>query len=194
MHKFIAFSLQYIRKFQVLDFIPLLAIRIYLIPVLLIGAKSKILHFPETVAWLGGPLSEGGLALPFPTLMAILASATEAGGALLLGLGLATRLISFQLIIFMCVAGLTVHWVHGWSVIATKTAESTLRLDAFMQWLAANFPARYNYVTELGDPVMLNNGVEFTVTYIIMLFVLLFFGGGRFVSLDYWINRHYQKK
>jgi uncharacterized membrane protein YphA (DoxX/SURF4 family) len=41
----------------------------------------------------------------------------------------------------------------------------------------------------LGDPVALNNGIEFTVTYAIMVLVLFFFGGGRYVSLDYWIGK-----
>ena len=32
-----------------------------------------------------------------------------------------------------------------------------------------------------------NNGVEFAVTYILMLLILFFCGGGRFLSLDYWV-------
>jgi hypothetical protein len=58
-----------------------------------------------------------------------------------------------------------------------------------MAWLAQEFPGRFNYVTELGDTVALNNGVEFTVTYAIMIIVLFFFGGGRYVSVDYWVGK-----
>ena len=37
--------------------------------------------------------------------------------------------------------------------------------------------------------MVLNNGIEFTVTYLIMLAVLFFYGGGRLVSLDYWLAK-----
>jgi len=34
-----------------------------------------------------------------------------------------------------------------------------------------------------------SNGIEMAVTYSIMLIILLFTGGGKFLSLDYWISR-----
>ena len=37
--------------------------------------------------------------------------------------------------------------------------------------------------------MVLNNGIEFAVTYLIMLFALLFTGGGRYVSVDYYLSR-----
>lgn len=92
-------------------------------------------------------------------------------------------------IFLMSVASAMVHWKHGWDAIATGSMEATLRLNGFIEWLAANFPGRYNYITELGDPVMLNNGMEFAATYFVMLLVLLVYGGGRYVSLDYWLAR-----
>ena len=52
---------------------------------------------------------------------------------------------------------------------------------------------RDSYITELGDPVMLNNGMEFAATYFVMLLVLLVYGGGRYVSLDYWLKRAVNK-
>lgn len=52
-----------------------------------------------------------------------------------------------------------------------------------------NFPGRYNYITELGDPVILNNGMEFSATYFIMLLALLIYGGGKYVSVDYWLKK-----
>ncbi|WP_419204586.1 DoxX family protein [Bordetella trematum] len=170
------------------DFIALLAIRLYLLPVLYVGAHAKVTGFQGTVAWFAQPVAEGGLGLPWPLLMAGLATATEVAGCILLALGLFTRLVSIPLIVTMTVAGLMVHGSHGWAAIAPKSAESAQRMDAFMGWLAHTFPGRFNYITELGDPIILNNGVEFTVTYAIMLLVLLFHGGGRYVSLDYWLD------
>ena len=35
-----------------------------------------------------------------------------------------------------------------------------------------------------------NNGIEFAVTYILMLFILLFSGGGKFLSLDFWVSKN----
>mgnify|MGYP001170565104 CR=1 FL=1 len=32
------------------------------------------------------------------------------------------------------------------------------------------------------------NGIEFAVTYSLMLCMLLFLGGGRYLSLDYWVS------
>ena len=37
--------------------------------------------------------------------------------------------------------------------------------------------------------VILNNGIEFAVTYAVMLLALIAQGGGRYVSLDYWAMR-----
>ena len=35
---------------------------------------------------------------------------------------------------------------------------------------------------------MLNGGMDFAVTYFIMLFTLLLYGCGRYVSVDHWLN------
>jgi uncharacterized membrane protein YphA (DoxX/SURF4 family) len=179
-------ALEYAKRF---DFLALLSVRLYLLPVLYVGAHAKIKGFDGVVEWFGSPASQGGLDLPMPYLMALLATGTEAAGFVCIALGLLTRVISIPLVILMTVAGLSVHWSHGWAAIAGKTAEASMRLDGLMAWLAQEFPGRFNYVTELGDPVALNNGIEFTVTYAIMVLVLFFFGGGRYVSLDYWIGK-----
>jgi uncharacterized membrane protein YphA (DoxX/SURF4 family) len=42
--------------------------------------------------------------------------------------------------------------------------------------------------------VILNNGIEFGVTYLIMLLTLLFTGGGRFTSVDYFLSRLWPAK
>jgi putative oxidoreductase len=172
-----------------LNFVVPLAIRLYLLPIFMDGAHSKIIGFSQLVTWFGAPHAQGGLGMPAPLLMAFLATAAEAVGCVALALGLFTRLAVVPLLVTMSVAMMTVHWSHGWAAIAPKTMESTMRLQAFMDWLSQNFPGRFNYITELGDPVILNNGIEFTVTYLIMLATLFFWGGGRYVSLDYWISK-----
>ncbi|ADO46344.1 DoxX family protein [[Enterobacter] lignolyticus] len=171
------------------DFIALLLIRLYLIPVIFAGAHAKVLGFSGTVAWFAQPTAEGGLGLPFPWLLAFLATSTEVLGLICITLGLFTRIIAIPMIVVMSVASLMVHWSHGWLAIASNTMESSQRMTAFLQWLIENFPGRYNYITQLGDPVILNNGIEFSATYFIMLLVLLVYGGGRYVSADYWLKK-----
>ena len=41
--------------------------------------------------------------------------------------------------------------------------------------------------------VVLNNGIEFAATYFVMLLALFFLGGGRFVSVDYWMARSFRQ-
>jgi len=47
----------------------------------------------------------------------------------------------------------------------------------------------YGWLAEKGSLVVLNNGIEFAVTYLVMLLSLFFTGGGRFVSVDYYLSR-----
>jgi uncharacterized membrane protein YphA (DoxX/SURF4 family) len=47
----------------------------------------------------------------------------------------------------------------------------------------------YDWLTDKGAIVILNNGIEFAATYFIMLLSLFFTGAGRYVSLDYWIAK-----
>ncbi|QUM85532.1 DoxX family protein [Moritella sp. 28] len=176
-------------KCKKFDFLALLAIRLYLIPVIYVGAHSKVVGFEGTVAWFGASAADGGLNLPFPVLLAFIATATEVIGLICIALGLFTRLMSIPMIIMMSAASAMVHWSHGWLAIADGHAESSIRLSNFITWLAENFPGRYNYITELADPVMLNNGMEFGITYFVMLMVLFFYGGGRYVSADYWLKK-----
>jgi len=63
-------------------------------------------------------------------------------------LGLFTRLVSIPLVLTRTVAGLSVHWSHGWAAIAGKTTQSTFRLQAVMEGLAQNFSGRFNYITQ----------------------------------------------
>lgn len=178
---------QWLQKF---DWLGPLAIRLYLIPIFWIAGIEKLNHIDSTAAWFGN--EAWGLGLPFPYVMAYLASFIEIFGAALLVLGLGTRFICIPLLIVMFVAAYSVHWENGWLAIASQNSEAFQRLNEFLQWLKETHPQRHSFITELGKPVILNNGIEFAVTYIILLLSLFFSGGGRFISLDYWIGRYYR--
>lgn len=169
-----------------LDGLAPLALRLYLVPVFWMAGTHKISGMENTIQWFGNP--EWGLGLPYPWLMAHLAAYTEALGAILLLLGLATRWVSIPLMVTMLVAIFAVHWPNGWSAIADSGApEVAVRLDAAKDILREF--GNYGWLTEKGNFVILNNGVEFGVTYLLMLFALFFTGGGRYTSIDYYLSR-----
>ena len=173
-------------RLQYLDGLAPLALRLYLVPVFWMAGTQKIAGMENTIEWFGNP--EWGLGLPYPWLMAHLAAYTEAIGALLLLLGLATRWISIPLMVTMLVAIFAVHWDTGWAAIADSSAqEVAVRLGAAKEILREH--GNYTWLTEKGNFVVLNNGIEFGVTYFVMLLALLFTGGGRFTSVDYFLSR-----
>ncbi|MEH6580358.1 MAG: DoxX family protein [Halioglobus sp.] len=174
-----------------LDGLAPLALRLYLVPVFWMAGTQKLSGIESTIEWFGNP--DWGLGLPFPTLMAYMAAYTEAIGALLLLVGLATRWISIPLIVTMLVAVFAVHWGNGWAAIADSgTADVAVRLGAARELLQEH--GNYSWLTEKGSFVILNNGIEFAVTYLLMLFSLLFTGGGRYVSADYYLSRFFPAK
>jgi len=174
-----------------LDGLAPLALRLYLVPVFWMAGTHKIAGMEQTVEWFGNP--DWGLGLPFPYLLAHLAAYTEAIGALLLLLGLATRWISIPLMVTMLVAIFAVHWDQGWAAIADSSAqEVAVRLGAAKDILREH--GNYTWMTETGNFVVLNNGIEFAVTYLVMLLSLLFTGGGRYVSVDYYLSRRFLGK
>lgn len=169
-----------------LDGLAPLALRLYLVPVFWMAGTQKIANIDSTIEWFGNP--DWGLGLPAPELLAYLAAYTEAIGALLLLLGLATRWISIPLMATMLVAIFAVHWGNGWAAIADSgSQEVAVRLGAAKDILREH--GNYSWLTEKGAFVVLNNGIEFGVTYLVMLFSLLFTGGGRYVSVDYYLSR-----
>jgi len=182
-------------KLSALDFIPALLLRIYLAPIFWMAGTQKLAHFSDTVEWFGN--AEWGLGLPLPWLMAFLATAAELGGAIALVLGLALRWMCIPMMFTMLVAAFTVHWENGWLAIAEgmgvfanmRTMEAQQRLDEARQILMEH--GDWERLTEYGNLVILNNGVEFAVTYLIMLLALAFLGAGRYVSVDYWIRRRF---
>jgi len=179
-----------------LDGFAALALRLYLIPIFWMAGTHKYQSFADTVDWFGN--TDYGLGLPFPWLMAFLATSTELAGAVLLTLGLATRWISIPLMITMIVAAVTVHLPNGWQAIAdpsapfanTNVIDSAEKLAKAREILDAH--GNYDWLTSSGNFVVLNNGIEFAVTYFIMLFALFFMGGGRYVSVDYWLARKFK--
>jgi putative oxidoreductase len=112
------------------------------------AGKRKLEDIESIAGWFES------LEIPAPMLNAYLATYTEVIGAVLLVLGLATRLISIPLIITMIVAIKTVHWENGFAS---------------------------------GD-----NGYEIPLYFMLMLFVLLTFGAGKF-SLDHYIKKYVNK-
>ncbi|WP_372870399.1 DoxX family protein [Shewanella sp.] len=172
-----------------------LALRLYLAPVLMQAGYNKLAHFEDTAAWFGNP--DWGLGLPFPSLMAGLAAGTEFFGAILLILGLFTRLISIPLMVTMLVAAFTVHWQNGWLAIADPS--SWLANDQVMQSAERLSRAKeilqeygnYDYLTGSGNFVVLNNGIEFAITYFAMLLALFALGGGRYTSIDWYVGKRF---
>ncbi|AVT49886.1 HvfX family Cu-binding RiPP maturation protein [Shewanella baltica] len=170
-----------------------LALRIYLAPVLMQAGYNKLAHFDDTVAWFANP--NWGLGLPMPAVMAGLAAGTEFFGAILLLLGLATRLISIPLMVTMLVAAFTVHWPNGWLAIADgsswlandRVLEAGDKLAKAKEILQEH--GNYDWLTSSGNLAVLNNGIEFAATYFIMLLALFTLGGGRYTSLDYFIAK-----
>ncbi|MFT5760077.1 MAG: putative oxidoreductase [Alteromonadaceae bacterium] len=187
-----------LNKTRKIDFIAPLMLRMYLVPVFWMAGTKKIEGFEGIVEWFGN--SEWGLGLPFPFLMAILATATEFFGAIALFFGLAVRWFSIPLMFTMIVAAGTVHWDNGWQAITDPSApfanerviEASNKLAIVKEVLQEQ--TNYDYITSTGSVVMLNNGIEFSITYFIMLLALLFMGAGRYVSVDYWVERSLYKE
>lgn len=182
-----------------------LALRLYLAPIFWDAGTHKLNWGADVwwqrfsvqdsvIDWFG---SADGLSLPLPTLLAYLAAYAEFFGAILLLFGFATRWISIPLMITMMVAIFTVHWPHGWLAIAQgdgafateQTQQAVTRLQEATAFLQEQ--GYYDYYTEFGNFVVLNNGIEFPVTYLLMLLCLFFMGGGRYISADYWLARRF---
>jgi len=176
-----------------MDFLPLLLLRAYLVPVFWMAGVQKLNNFESTVSWFGN--SEWGLGLPLPLLMTVLVIIAELGGAILLAIGLAVRWVSIPMMFTMIVAATSVHLKNGWLAISTgqglfateRTMGAIERLDRMKAILKQH--GNYEWLTENGSVVILNNGIEFAATYFVMLLVLFFMGGGKYVGVDYWIER-----
>jgi len=147
-----------------------------------------------------------------------LAAWTEFIGGIALLLGLATRLMAIPLAVTMFVAAYAVHLDNGWPAIAPsnppavcvpaseahaastiferyikcynvneRTIEAAKRLGRARDILREH--GNYGYLNGSGSLVKLNSGIEFAATYFAMLIALLIIGGGRYLSLDYYLGR-----
>jgi len=174
-----------------------------------ITGLTSLLANPNIVQWFGN--TEWGLGLPFPALLANLAAWSEFLGGWFLLFGLLTRFVSIPLMVTMVIAMTTVHADNGWFAITPtnpdtspakvvswlgfkqgdismkNSTDTALRLGKMRDLLEENGNTEWLYGN--GPIVVLNNGIEFAMTYFIMLLALVFFGGGKFTSVDYYMRR-----
>ncbi|WP_286268668.1 HvfX family Cu-binding RiPP maturation protein [Thalassotalea hakodatensis] len=172
-----------------------------------------LLASDNVVNWFSN--AEWGLGLPYAEVLANLAAWTEFLGGWMLLIGLFTRLITLPLMFTMVVAATTVHLEHGWFAVApSNSAVSTanvldwlgidaaqrslensdqvyVRLNKMREILAEN--GNTDWLFEKGNIGVMNNGIELAATYFIMLLALLFIGGGRFTSADYYLYTYWLK-
>jgi uncharacterized membrane protein YphA (DoxX/SURF4 family) len=206
IYRFICWLNRMLDGFRVFDFLAPLAIRLYLAPIFFVAGMNKYADLESTTEWFGN--AEWGLGLPYADILAKLATGTEIIGAVLLVLGLAVRWVSIPLMITMAVAALKVHFHNGWQFIAdTSSAFASPKLGplAFEDMSGTierlqkareilQEHGNYGWLTEKGNIVISNNGMEMAVTYFIMLLVLFFMGGGKVFSIDFWLRRRCPQK
>lgn len=178
-----------------------LLLRLYLAPVMIQGGWTKYQSFDGIVDWFEN--ADYGLGLPFPFLLAFLATAAELVGGVFLLIGLATRWVSIPLMVTMLVAVFSVHWSNGWAAIADASSwmsDGTIMLNEAVLNAPDKLTAaksilqehgHYEWLTSSGKFVVLNNGIEFAMTYFIMLLSLFFTGGGKITSIDYFLSKKY---
>jgi|TARA_B110000908_G_C10255425_1_gene455090 putative oxidoreductase len=181
-----------------------LLLRLYLAPVMIQGGWTKYQGFDGIVDWFGH--ADYGLGLPFPFVLAFLATAAELVGGLFLLIGLATRWVSIPLMLTMLVAAFTVHWPNGWAAIADANSwmsDGTIILNEAVLNVPDKLAAakvvlqahgNYEWLTSSGKLVVLNNGIEFAMTYFIMLLSLFFSGGGKYTSVDFFLAKKFIAK
>ncbi len=181
-----------------------LLLRLYLAPVMIQGGWTKYQSFEGIVDWFGN--ADYGLGLPFPLVLAFLATAAELVGGILLLIGLATRWVSIPLMVTMLVAIFSVHWPNGWTAIADASSwmsDGTIMLNEAVMNAPDKLAAakgvlqehgNYEWLTSSGKFVVLNNGIEFAMTYFIMLLSLFFTGGGKYTSVDFFLANKFMAK
>lgn len=178
------------------DFLGPLALRLYLVPVFWVAGTNKLNGMDNVINWFGNP--DWGLGLPAPALMAWLATGTEVLGAVALLVGLGTRWFAIPLMITMLVAIFKVHIENGWQAVADpmspfaneNVAEAVVRLDKAKSLLREH--GNYDWLTETGNFVVSNSGMEWAATYFVILLALFFSGAGR-LSIDHLIAQRQRK-
>lgn len=168
-----------------------LALRLFLAPVLIQAGWTKYVGFAGTVRFFDN------IGIPFPELMVGLTIAAELIGGIFILVGLLTRLTAIPLMVTMLVAAFAVHWDNGWLTLSDGSSWlANDRVMAAQEYKSAvRELARENgvYRGQYGSITILNNGIQFAITYFVMLLSLFFTGGGRYTSIDYWIGWVVQK-
>ena len=176
------FSLEWMRIF---DFIAPLAIRLFLAPMLWVSGVKRLGLFSASdfVAW--NPLT-------WLNPEAFQQNVTAMGDFSLLGMGAGTLLMVIGIIellsAVLLVLGFAVRWV-------------TVALIFVMVALALFAMGDTGFLSSMGQLVMThgysdmtNNQVEVYLVYFVLLLALFFMGAGRWVSLDWFVYRHFVKK
>ncbi len=130
--------LNFTDKLSKLNDIPLLAMRLVLAYGFYMPAKNKWEDIHSIGEWFAS------MNYPAPLFNAYLAASTEALGVILLTLGLATRFISFPLIITMVVAIVTVHWENGFEGGSNNGFEIPLYYIVMLSTLFINGGGRFS--------------------------------------------------
>lgn len=198
-----------------LDGVASLLLRLILAPVLIYAGWEKITGvnwFGSALASFPFPFN----VLP-AELSWFLAAWTEFLGGILLLFGCATRFVAIPLAVTMFVGAYGVHLQNGWPAIAPsnppavcvptteaharssvieryikcqnvndRTIEGAKRLAVAKDILREH--GNYRYLNGSGSIVKLNSGIEFAAIYFAMLIALLVIGGGRYLSVDYYVR------
>ena len=179
------------------DFLGPLALRLYLVPVFWVAGTNKLGGMDNVIEWFGNP--DWGLGLPFPALMAWSAVGAEVLGALALLIGLATRWFTIPLMTTMLVAAFKVHISNGWQAVADPQSPFPgSNIDGAIQRLGKakellQEHGNYDWLTETGNFVISNNGIEWAITYFVMLLALFFSGAGK-LSVDHLVARSLDRR
>ena len=98
----------FLENLETLDFVGLFLLRVYLFFVLWYAGIGKVDSIDKFSGYLGT------LGAPFPEIVSWLVIIFEAGGAVLLLIGLFVRWASVSLMVIMFFAGYLVHYDNGW--------------------------------------------------------------------------------
>lgn len=156
-------------KLNLTQDVALLALRFMLAYTFFSPAMMKFSDLVAVAMWFDS------LGIPLPTLNAYMAASTEMAGVILLSLGLGTRFISIALMFVLSVAIITVHGANGFAFIK----EGSEVVNPYV-----------NGTLVEGSIVVLQNGYELLLYYMLMLFVLISSGAGK-ISVDYLLERRF---
>jgi uncharacterized membrane protein YphA (DoxX/SURF4 family) len=163
---------QVIENQQWLKSLALLGMRFYLFPIFFIPGWQQLNTFEQTIIFLGDDLH-----LPQPMPLAVLLIATQLTASIILLLGLMTRLSALLLSIVIVMIMLLVQIDNGWNTII----EYNLEIDQIIT-LVQEY-GNYDNLTQKGDIMLFANGIEQSISYLLMLLILFCYGGGK-ISID----------